>query len=113
MHSNSLAAYESIIDKLPKSQAQVFACVAQSRIPLTRQDVARILGWEINRVTGRVKELIETRRLEEHGEVVIGGRPRATLRVRPKTKGLEYCPDCQSVLHEFDNYVCKSPRHPK
>ena len=46
--------------KEPKDQSRqkVFSAI-QKLQPCTNQQIAKYLGWEINRVTGRVRELVE------------------------------------------------------
>jgi DNA-binding MarR family transcriptional regulator len=81
MHQNSLLAYESIKPLNPKQQ-QVLD-VMRGKMPLTRQDIAFLLKWEINSVCGRVKELIDSGRIEECGNRKgPNGVKRATLRIR-------------------------------
>ena len=48
------------------------ACIEVLRVirdkqPITRQDIAASLGWEINRVTGRVRELLDKNNIIEAG----------------------------------------------
>lgn len=56
MAQTSLDAYRSIVGKLGRKQATVLN-VFQGSQSLTNMEVAEILGWSINRVTGRVYEL--------------------------------------------------------
>lgn len=80
IHDNSLSAHKGIEGTLPQSRAEVLRVVRQFG-PLTRQQVAARLGWAINRVTGRVLELIETGAVVEAGNDTSTGRARALLRV--------------------------------
>jgi len=52
----SLDAYESIKPDLGDMQQQVYM-VIKHHPNCSNHDISRILGWEINRVTPRVKEL--------------------------------------------------------
>lgn len=56
----SLPAY-----KEPKDQARqkVFSAI-QKLQPCTNHQIAKYLGWEINRITGRVRELVERNLVE-------------------------------------------------
>lgn len=82
-HENSLSAYDSILDRLPQSRARVFQVIA-IRGPLTRADIAERMQIPINRVTGRVKELLEEGLVIECGTQKSHNSPaRALLRVRP------------------------------
>ena len=79
MHRNSLEAY----DKLDTStrQRQVFEVIYLLR-ECTRQEVAIHLDWPINRVTGRVRELLDLDHITETGErVYVNDRPRSILKV--------------------------------
>lgn len=79
MHINSIEAYESIVDSLNNKQKAVLTTIKKCG-RVTRQGVAQVLDWEINRVTGRVKELIEKELIKEDGSVrVQTGRSRAIL----------------------------------
>lgn len=51
--------------KEPKDQSRqkVFSAI-QKLQPCTNQQIAKYLGWEINRVTGRVRELVERNMVE-------------------------------------------------
>lgn len=85
VRQTSREAYRSIESQLNAKQRQVMLCV-YARFggrTFTRKQLGAALGWEINRVTGRVLELIGKRYLEEHGTTVENGRKSALLRVRP------------------------------
>ena len=58
MHNNSLDTYYETIDSLSDRRAQVLKTI-KSRYPITRQEVSEVMGWKINRITGRVCELID------------------------------------------------------
>jgi DNA-binding NarL/FixJ family response regulator len=66
MHENSLAAYEKI--DLTNNQKIVLA--AFRRGEGTDEQIALRLKWSINRVTGRIHELLEFEKLEVCGEAV-------------------------------------------
>jgi len=57
MNQNSIEAYRSIENLSGKRQI-VYRCI-ESNQGITRQQIAEFLGWTINRVTGRVTELID------------------------------------------------------
>lgn len=81
IRENSKIAHESIKDTKVSAKGEVFGAI-HSLGKATRQDVATRLGWQINRVTGRVKELLDAGVIEECGTVRVDNRPRALLRVR-------------------------------
>ena len=83
IHRNSLEAYDSIQEKKAGAREQVFTAIFLLSGRATRQDIAERLGWEINRVTGRVRELIDAGKVIECGTVKAGGRSRALLKVKP------------------------------
>jgi len=56
VQQTSIEAYECIYDDLGDKQKMVYD-VIESSDGLCNQDIAEILGWGINRVTPRVKEL--------------------------------------------------------
>lgn len=79
IHQNSLTAFDQL--DTSTRQRQVFAAIHQIG-PCTRQKVARKLGWPINRITGRVKELLELEHITETGEkIYTNGRPRSIIKV--------------------------------
>jgi predicted transcriptional regulator len=82
MHANSLDTYDSIIEKLPRARAAVMACIVESS-PITRQGIADQMGIPINRVTGRVRELLDSGEIIEQGTVIYEGKPRALLKPKP------------------------------
>ncbi|MFH2029681.1 MAG: winged helix-turn-helix domain-containing protein [Bacteroidota bacterium] len=57
MNQNSIEAYRSI-ENLSGKRQMVYRCI-ESNQGITRQQIAEFLGWTINRVTGRVTELID------------------------------------------------------
>ena len=60
----SLLAYRDIQPELGQKQMQVFSLLQEHRA-LCNQQIAKLLGWEINRVTPRVQELREQGLVEE------------------------------------------------
>lgn len=52
----SLFAYRSIAGRLGDKQSLVLSKIEEMQ-PCSNKQIARSLGWEINRVTGRVNEL--------------------------------------------------------
>ncbi len=89
VRETSLAAYESIESSLSAKQREVMLVMHGAQAPLTRKQIAKRLGWEINRVTGRVLECIEKGFLEEHGTTVENGRTAHLVRVKPKQGALD------------------------
>jgi predicted transcriptional regulator len=51
-------AYRSILPRLSDKQLEVFEAI-QDIQPCSNKDIKKYLGWEINSVTPRVKELRE------------------------------------------------------
>ena len=86
VRDTSRAAYRSIEAELNAKQREVMLCVyarwGDAGATFTRKQLGHALGWEINRVTGRVLELIGKRYLEEYGSTVESGRKAALLRIR-------------------------------
>ena len=79
IHANSLDAYDSIIDSLPKSRARVMRVIVE-RKAVTRHEISEILGVPINCVTGRVRELLDDNLIIEGWSVKsVSGKPRALL----------------------------------
>ena len=79
MHKNSLEAYDQL--DTSTRQREVFAAIYEMRL-CTRQDLALKLDWPINRVTGRVRELLNFCHIEETGYAIyVDGRPRSVLKV--------------------------------
>ena len=57
MNFTSLEAYGSIKEKLQEKEKQVISAIKQLGGKATNKQIAKFLGWEINRVTGRVNSL--------------------------------------------------------
>ena len=85
MRSNSLSAYASIADQLPMSRSAVYRAIL-ARGSISRQGVSDHLGWPINRVTGRISELLQSGQIIESGAEFVEGRTRALLSVNPDFK---------------------------
>jgi hypothetical protein len=60
-------AWEKVREHLGDSQKQVFNCIFynRSRDGITNLEIARTLGWDINRVTPRTNELRKMAYVEE------------------------------------------------
>tara|TARA_R110000744_G_scaffold94234_1_gene181981 strand:+ start:662 stop:913 length:252 start_codon:yes stop_codon:yes gene_type:complete len=58
MNSASLDSYEDLKDKLTQRQVQVLQELKSLKTGTNRM-IAKSLGWDINRITGRVTELRE------------------------------------------------------
>jgi len=56
IQETSLEAYKVLIPELGNLQETVYNCIIEHP-GMSNHDIARYLGWEINRVTPRVKEL--------------------------------------------------------
>lgn len=50
-------------DKLSKSRQTVYDCIRQHPHGLSDRDISIILGWPVNRVTGRRNELAEMHKI--------------------------------------------------
>lgn len=87
MRDTSIAAYDSLRDTglLSRRQAEVMKAVHQHfhGRTFTRKQLASAMGWPINRITGRVLELIESNFLIEDGLICEDGRNVHALRVKP------------------------------
>ena len=85
-HENSRLAYAQIADSLSQSRRAVYEMIARHGL-VTRQEISDFLGWEINKVTPRVCELLDKGQIIEAGsESVWTGRRysrRARLCVNP------------------------------
>jgi len=69
VQSTSLEAYTDLLYELGEKQEIVLETI-QQHPNASNHDLARILHWEINCVTGRVKELREMGYVLENGEKV-------------------------------------------
>ena len=81
MQDTSLQAYYGIVDKLPAKRKAVFEIIRISG-PLCNESIALRLGWAINRVTGRVKELRDAGLVEDAGTVKRNGYNVHTWRIK-------------------------------
>ena len=59
MNTKSLESYDQLKEgtTLTKRQVQVLVCLKNELGQATNRMIAKSLGWDINRVTGRVTEL--------------------------------------------------------
>lgn len=57
VNSNSHAAYNSIRDKLGPKQLEVLRVIQSAKRPVCDSEIAKHLGWSINRITPRRGEL--------------------------------------------------------
>ena len=62
VHQNSLFAWTALQPKLATRQKEVLTAYTE---PLTDEEVSRKLNWPINRICGRVGELIKAGLLRE------------------------------------------------
>jgi len=88
MHSNSIDAYNQMVDSIKGKRREVLNVVIRNK-RVTRQDIARIMGKPINEVTGRVKELLEMGAIDEVGVDTSSGRSRAVLGLSFETAQLD------------------------
>lgn len=90
VHSNSIAAFRTIEPELTGKRRDVMLKVHAvfTGKQFTRKQLARALGWEINRVTPRCGELIELGFLEECGCTREDGFTAALLQITPVQKEL-------------------------
>ena len=80
IHENSLEAMASIAPVTGQARIEVLNVIKENQ-PITRQDIAASLGWEINRVTGRVRELLDKNNIIEAGNDTTHRVKRGLLRV--------------------------------
>lgn len=64
IQQTSIQAYLNNIDKLGFKQNQVLKVIS-SKHAVCNQEIAEKLGWAINSVTGRTRELVEAGYVEE------------------------------------------------
>ena len=64
---NSKAAYAAIAPITGPCRIEVMR-VIRDKGPITRQDIGLELGWPINSVTGRVRELLDKNNICEDGK---------------------------------------------
>jgi len=80
IHDNSLEAIAAIAPVTGQARIEVLKVIKENQ-PITRQDIAASLGWEINRVTGRVRELLDKNNIIEAGNYTSHRVKRGILRV--------------------------------
>ena len=59
MNTTSLSAYDKIKSSLSERRLSVLNVLEKEFRPMTNTEIGDVLGWSINRVTGRVNELVE------------------------------------------------------
>lgn len=79
--STSLFAYKTLVN-LGDKQSKVLEKIEEMQ-PCSNKQIARALGWEINRVTGRVNELAK-KGLIKTERIAVGetGRPEKLWQVK-------------------------------
>ena len=71
MNQKSIDSYKKLVGDKELSQRQAQVLVALNTINLgTNRMIAKHLGWDINRVTGRVKELRDKRLVVYAGDFI-------------------------------------------
>ena len=88
MHSNSLSAYNNMVDRISGKRREVLDVII-ANANVTRQDIAALMGKPINEITGRVKELLEMGAIDEVGVDTSSGRARAILGLSYETAQLD------------------------
>jgi DNA-binding MarR family transcriptional regulator len=70
MNKKSIDSYKKLTEDgtLTKRQAEVLKCLKQELKKATNRMIAKKLGWDINRVTGRVTELREKGLITQAGD---------------------------------------------
>lgn len=83
VQETSLEAYEEIKPTLGEKQRMVLSLLEKTIKPMTNSEIARALGWSINRVTPRVFELREKGVVAEAGKrpCTITGRNALTWKI--------------------------------
>jgi|TARA_R110002124_G_scaffold137834_1_gene300819 DNA-binding MarR family transcriptional regulator len=79
IHPNSLSAIDSIAPVVTGAARIEVLKVIKEQGPITRQDIGAALGWEINRVTGRVRELLDKNNIIESGDDTSHSKKRGLL----------------------------------
>jgi DNA-binding MarR family transcriptional regulator len=82
--STSRQAYAKLQPKIGEKQQRVYEVIYQSD-NITNNEIAQLLGWEINRVTGRVNELVKLGLVEFVGTraCMVKGTTCKTWRIKP------------------------------
>lgn len=78
IHAHSLFTYQQIRN-LPEKRASVYEII-KNHPHVTDKEIAQLLGWEINRVTGRRGELVRDGLVEQCGKRFVEGKPNAEWR---------------------------------
>ena len=88
MQQTSISAYRTL--KNMGAKQTIVYNVIQNSGPVCNAQIADRLGWEINRVTGRVKELREMKRVEQafkdkfNGRTVIYWETTPVIKIEPE-----------------------------
>jgi DNA-binding MarR family transcriptional regulator len=64
MQQTSILAYQEAKKNLSRTQSQVYEAIEEHG-EITNKQLAKVLGWEINSITPRVKELREKGKVVE------------------------------------------------
>jgi len=80
IHANSMAGMAAMGPVTGQCRIKVMQ-VIREKGPITRQDISQELGWAINSVTGRVRELLDTNYICEDGQDRSHSVARSLLRV--------------------------------
>ena len=80
IHANSRQAYEAVQPITGECRIKVLSVIRQMG-PITRQDIGLELGWAINSVTGRVRELLDKGHILEDGKDYSHSVARSLLRL--------------------------------
>lgn len=86
--NTSKSAYQSIKSKLGDKQRAVYQAVKDCQ-PITNDKLAEVLGWEINRVTGRVNELSQMGYLAHEGYAMTKSGRKAKTWVADEPKAVK------------------------
>lgn len=78
-HPNSADAFIALVPNLNDKQREVLAVFEEGNF--TDKEVAERLGWEINKVSGRIGELIKRGRLEPYTDRLQDGRKARVCRI--------------------------------
>ena len=80
IHANSMVGMASIGPVTGSCRIKVMK-VIKDKGPITRQDIGLELGWAINSVTGRVRELLDNNKICEDGKDRSHSVARSLLRI--------------------------------
>lgn len=119
---NRNAVYDSKKPTINANQLQVLRVIASYEKGLARHEIAKLLSWPIQSVTGRVTELLKAEMVKETGEkrvtdsgspatviaVTALGRNRLAAPVEPPKKGKE-SPKAKDLSSDLLAYIRKNP----